>query len=99
MSEKKLSPEEKEWERKEKVKQIEDKYANLPRYQVRNDLSKVERVFSRYIDWCFGALMALMAMLVLEHVQIEKYSNISVRGNMKRDYLCSNNIKLQKLPM
>lgn len=54
MSEKKLSPEEKEWERKEKVKQIEDKYANLPRHQVRNDLSKVERVFSRYIDWCFG---------------------------------------------
>lgn len=29
MLEKKLSFEEKEWERKEKVKQIEDKYVNL----------------------------------------------------------------------
>lgn len=67
ISEKNLSPEEKERERNEKLKQIEDKYANLPspRHQVRIDLSKVGSVFLGILIGVLGTL-ALMAMLVLK---------------------------------
>lgn len=67
ISEKNLSPEEKERERHEKLKQIEDKYANLPspRHQVRIDLSKVGSVFLGILIGVLGTL-ALMGMLVLK---------------------------------
>lgn len=67
ISEKNLSPEEKERERNEKLKQIEDKYANLPspRHQVRIDLSKVGSVFLGILIGVLGTL-ALMGMLVLK---------------------------------
>lgn len=71
LSEKNLSPKEKERERKEKLKQIKDKYANLPsaRHQVRIDLSEVGSVFLGILIGVLGTL-ALMGLLVLKLVSM-----------------------------
>lgn len=71
ISEKNLSPEEKERERKEKLKQIEDRYANLPspRHQVRIDLSNVGSVFFSILIGVLGTL-TVMGMLVLKKLRL-----------------------------
>ncbi|XP_052703541.1 GTPase IMAP family member 9-like [Crassostrea angulata] len=75
LSKKNLSPEEKKRERKEKLKQIEDKYAKLPdpRHEVRNDLSGDGGFFLGVLIGVLGTL-TMMGFLVLKLASMFKPS-------------------------
>lgn len=73
LSKKNLSPKEKEQERKEKLKQIEDKYAKLPspRHQFRIDLSEVGSALLGMLVGVLGTL-TLLGLLVIKLVSMFK---------------------------